>query len=320
LSQFENTLDGPTVAFSQYLRGGDARFGIPTYEEMMSYEAEQVKAWLDDDLARSYLELTVVGDFDDSIVDHILNTIGALPTRADTPDHIANSTVLEFPAVPQTKEYSYDSKDPQVQVIVAFEILPQTDVTINETRLFEVLSKVYDQRLFLEIREELGATYSPGAYSSPSSAFDYGDLMAYAMTSPDNVTLVVDRILQISDSLAQGGVTEDDLVRAIAPILSTVQDDASTNGYWLSVLDNSQAYPYYLDWARTAETFFRNVTVEEVNGVATAYLGSNKAIVATMVPVDVDESSSGTSSVVKAHAGRHRFMKAMKMRKSGLVK
>jgi zinc protease len=311
VSEFEHTLGGPTAAFLQFLNSGDERFGIPTYDEMMSYEAEQVKAWLEEDLARSYLELTVVGDFDDSIVDHILNTIGALPTRAETPGY--NATALEFPDAPQTKEYTYDSKEPQAQVIVAYEIVPQTESSINVTRYLNVLSSVYDQRLFLEIREELGATYSPGAYSSPSRAFDYGVFLAYATTAPENVTLVGERIQQIGDSLAEEGLTEDDFVRAIKPILSTVQDDESTNGYWLSVLDNSQAYPYFLDLARTAEEFYSSITVDDINGVAAAYLGSTKSIVASMVPVDEDGSGSGASS------RRHRFLTTLKMRKGGFA-
>jgi zinc protease len=312
LSEFEHTVEGPIVAFSQFLRGGDERYGIPTYEEMLSYEAEQVQAWLEDDLASSYLEVTIVGDFDDSIVNNILSTVGALPPRANSPDHTAYATKSEFPNVPQTIEYTYKSEQPQAQVIVVFETVPQTESNINVTRYLNVLSSVYDQRLFLEIREELGATYSPVAYSLPSSAFDYGAFFAYAITAPENVTVVVDRIQQIGDSLALEGVTEDDLLRAIAPILSTTQDDENTNEYWLSVLDNSQAYPYFLDWIRSNEEFYGSVTVEDVNEVAATYLGSNKSIVATMVSVDVDDGGV-PSSVTSRPWGRHRFMTAMKM-------
>jgi hypothetical protein len=83
LSEIVHTAQGPIAAFLQFLRGSDECYGITTYEKMMLYEAEQVQAWLEDNLASSYLELTIVGDFNDSIVEHILNTDDALPPRAD---------------------------------------------------------------------------------------------------------------------------------------------------------------------------------------------------------------------------------------------
>jgi zinc protease len=103
------------------------------------------------------------------------------------------------------------------------------------------------------------------------------------MTGPENVTMVAERIQQVGDLLVQEGVTKDELVRAVQPLLSGIAESKRTNDYWLT---NSQAHPYFLDWTRSAEELYTSVTVEDVSQVASMYLRSDKFIVATMIPVD----------------------------------
>jgi hypothetical protein len=46
----------------------------------------------------------------------------------------------------------------------------------------------------------------------PSSAFDSGEFFASALKAPENVILVIDRIQQIGDFMAQKEVMEENLL------------------------------------------------------------------------------------------------------------
>jgi zinc protease len=298
LNDFVHTLAGPEAQMSQFLKGGDERYGIPIEEKMLSYTADDVRSWLAPQLNSSYLELTVVGDFPDTVVDYILSTFGALAPRADAPDHFAYNKELSFPTTPQSVTYTYDSKDRQAQVVLAFEIMAMNETTINDVRYMNVIANAFDQRLFNEIREELGAAYSPGASSNPYSGFNHGEFTAYALVSPENATTVGERIQQIATSIAQDGITDDQLLRATEPILSNLQQTLTSNGYWMSVLDGSQAEPFTLDWAQNRDEVYANITIEAINDLAAKYVSSDKSILVSMLPVGLDGSGTTADEAV----------------------
>jgi len=292
LNDYVHTLDGPQSEMSQFLKGGDERYGIPTEEEMLSYTVDDLKSWLSSQLMESYMEFSIVGDLPDDAVDMILRTLGAIPARADAVDTSAFDNQLTFPETPQEVTLTYNSKEPQAMVLLAFETFPMTASTINDARYMNILATAMDQRVFNEVREEMGAAYSPGAVSSPYDGFDHGEFFVYAMTDPSNVTVVGDRMKIIADSVAQDGINEDDFLRAREPILSNLELTLQSNSYWLSVMDASQAAPYTLDWARNRDEVYRNATVEDINQLAATYLPVSQSVLVSMVPESSDDSSS----------------------------
>jgi zinc protease len=290
LSDYEHTLNGPWQQLSQLLKGGDDRYAIPTEDQMLSYQADNVRAWIGPQLAESYLELSIVGAIPESVIDMILATLGAIPERAEFPVNSNYSSDLIFPDTPQELTVTFNSKDPQAAVVLAFEVMPQTESSINETRYMNVLANVFDHRLFDEIREELGAAYSPGATSTSYRGFDHGELIAYAMVHPENATLVGNRIQVIANSLATDGVTNDELLRSTEPLLSKLQQTLETNDYWVSVMDGSQAEPFQLDWARSVLDVYSNIDLDELNKLAGIYLPVAASVLVTMLPINHDES------------------------------
>ena len=307
LSQFKHSTSGPWQELSQFLKSGDNRYGIPTEEQMLSYEADDVMVWIGSQLSDSYLELSIVGDFPDETLDLILETIGALPMRADAPD-ASDDTDLVFPETPQAVEFSYESQDPQAVVALSFEIMPLTEATIIDTRHMSLLATIFKNRLFLEIREELGAAYSPGTSANSYLGIDHGEFTAYASVAPENATVVADRIQQISQSLSAGSISEDEVVRAVEPLLSDLEVAKQSNARWLSgILSGSQAYPYYLDWARTRDQTFESITASDVNSLAAIYLPLTKAIVVSMLPVDTRDADDEAQDRLLATVEHHKF-------------
>jgi zinc protease len=90
--------------------------------------------------------------------------------------------------------------------------------------------------------------------------------------------LVADDIIQIGDSLAQGGITQDELTRSVVPIITSIKDMKRTNAYWLnSVLVGCRRHPEQIQWSRSILPDYRSITVQEEAALAKTYLVSGKA-------------------------------------------
>ena len=95
-----------------------------------------------------------------------------------------------------------------------------------------------------------------------------------------------DAVLRITDDLRRGGVSEEELERAKAPMLTSLKDAVRTNGYWLSsVLTQSTAHPQQLTWPLSILSDFQAVTSAEIGALAEKYLINDKAATAWVVPV-----------------------------------
>ena len=270
----KHTTSGPMMEMNAWLHGGDFRFTIPTQEQISNYTIDQVKAWLTPELERGYLELTIVGDFDqEALLKDLLATFGSLAKRdAAPPVKTALSRKVDFPEPPSEKTFSYESKIPQAAATAVW----KTDGmrgNIPEVRRLNVLSEIYGDRLREEIREKLGASYSPNAGMGGSDALEgMGYLIGQSIGKPDDIPLLLTTMETIAKELSGKGATQDELNRALAPTLSNLEKTLRDNSYWLSaVLSQSQADPEKLELARSRDKDYRSITLKEINALAKKY-------------------------------------------------
>ena len=134
--------------------------------------------------------------------------------------------------------------------------------------------------------EELGESYSPGAYHLPSDVWEgYGYLIAMVTLKPEQAEKVGEILLEIGADLAAGEIGEDEFQRARAPRLASLKQLRRDNGYWMgSVLQTSQEHPQRIDWARTILPDYESITREEVEAQARAYLSRERAVVVHVLP------------------------------------
>ena len=294
MSDYKHTLTGPFAEMSHYLKGGDSRFDIPDEEVLLSFTPDDAKLWLLPEFATSYLEFSIVGDLpedDDVLVDYILKTLGTLPQREEEPKlpNEFRDYDLKFPSdvLPQTNMYTYDSKLEQAAVVVGWEMVGHAEHNINITRSANILSSIFQDRMRVLIREELGAAYSTRALNSPMDGFDHGEFVTYAIVAPHNMTLVLDSMLTIAGNLASDGITEDELVRGKNPFLTFLDDSLTSNSYWLNtVLSLCQAQPYRLEWTRNRGAFYDRLKVEDIDMLAKILLQVNKSVSFKLLPAD----------------------------------
>jgi zinc protease len=149
-----------------------------------------------------------------------------------------------------------------------------------------MLVAVFDDRLRKVIREKLGATYSPEVYSSGSRVYPhYGMLVVQMVVEPGMEKKVGDEVRKIAEDLRLNGVTEEELERAKAPMMTSLKDAVRSNSYWLSsVLVQSSEHPQQLEWPRSILSDFEAVTAGELHVLAGKYLVNEQVASAWVMP------------------------------------
>lgn len=279
--QLKHTAAGPMQNMSTWLKGDDPRFSFPeTPDTFLAYTADDVKPWIDEAFTKADIELSIVGDFDpEAILPAILRTFGAIDKRAAPLELPADARKVVFPDSPQTKSFTYESKIPQGRAVIIW----KTDgIRENEEhfRRLNLLGDILGDRLREEIREKLGASYSPQAGVNGSTALDdFGFMITLSVGKPEDIEKLVEVSETLAATLAKDGATADELDRARKPALSDIDKTLRDNGYWLSnVLSGSQQAPRKLELARSRKSDIESITLEEINELAAKYLTPENAI------------------------------------------
>jgi len=262
----------------RYLAGGDPRFGIPPEEVLAALTLDDLRDWLREPLQQGALEVSIVGDFDpQAVIPALRQTLGALPERRAQAHYAEEATIIGFPPQEAHKEFSFDSQQPEVLVMVFW---PTTDMSdIQVTRRIGLLTSVMRDRVRSEIREEMGESYSPTAFPRSSETFrDYGYITAHVRTHPDHAEETARRLRAIGSTLRQEELEDDAVLRARQPTLASLRQQVRSNAYWLrTVLMGSTRRPEKLDWARTIQSDYAAITREELEAIAERFLDPERS-------------------------------------------
>ena len=273
-----HTAEGPLqLEAARLLANGDPRFGLPPKEVLLARTLDELKAWLTPQLAKGPIEIAIVGDLDtEATVAAVAQTFGALPKRQKKPAYKKERVVTKL-AEPVAKEYPIESALPKALVRLCWPATDARDVRL--ARRLQLLSGVLADRLRVKIREEMGGTYSPNAAADLSETYPgYGYLLTEATVAPDQARAVAAAIRQVAAALHTGGVTEEELVRTKAPVLTALRESTRDNTYWLNtVLADAQEDPSRLDWCRTRYSDTEGVTAAELTALAKEYLDPARA-------------------------------------------
>lgn len=255
--------------FLSALHKGDERFGLPPQAELEAVTLDQIKAWLGPQLAEGPLEVSIVGDVDlEAAIAAAARTFGALPARKPGADVSANSKVEIVPGLQQAATVVTD-----VPGSLVYLVFPTTDGRVAlQRRQLSLLSQVVSDRLRIEVREKLGAAYSPQAGSQASDVLPgVGFTWVQAAAGPGTEDTVLQACLGVTESLAKDGVTDEELGRQREPVLARLRDQLRDNNFWRETLDDCQARPQVLEDVRTIESDYRAITTEQLSALAAKY-------------------------------------------------
>lgn len=270
---------------SRFIASNDRRFGFPDKNTVLDYNLSEVRSWLSVILTSDPIEVSIVGDLDlDKTIAEVSATLGSLPRRKATKPGYEKAREVKFAQVIDAQVFPFQSNIPKSIAAVYW---PTDDMwNISQTRRLNVLSLAFDDRMRVKIREETGQAYSPYSVSRPSDTYkQFGFFLGLVMTTPGEAAGMAELILEIGEELYDTGINEDELERAIEPLLTSLRVQLRNNSYWLNtVLLSSQEYPQKLEWAGSITVDYKSITVEEINLLAQKFLKKEKALRMLVIP------------------------------------
>lgn len=261
------------------------RFTFPTQEQLTSYQVKDVRDWVDAPLKNNYMEVTVTGDFrTEDIIPLLERTVGAVPKRAEAPATLDET--LRHPAMADfnfSKDLTYDSSIDKTMVCLFWKTPGGENKKL--ARRLNMLKAVFYDRVFKGLREDMGETYSPSTGLNISETYpDDGYIITMSSGVMRNKEAVRSAIARIADDLGKGNITQEELDRARNPILNSMDRAQRDNGYWTSLLKDSQAKPERLNQQRESIPDVKAITVEEVNKLAKEIFGKGEHLNLNILP------------------------------------
>lgn len=285
------TLDSTPAGVAQrdadrIVRSGDPRFGIPDEEALLGVSMETLVEWITPGLQNSAMEIAVVGDVDvGTVIAEVARTFGAFPSRSiNVPVYSSGVTRLTFPEGSKQPVILSHTGEPDTALLLVYWPGPdgRSDVTASE---LDVLQSVFENRLNDVLREELGSTYSPGAFNFASRDYpDFGYFGVSVEVNPDDIDQVQARIFDLATEIQTGTVTQDEFDRAITPIRENIEESLENNGYWMNVIGEAQTDPERLDRHRRRTTLYRNMKLDDVIRRGESLFENSKSITLYILP------------------------------------
>lgn len=252
------------------LHGGDKRYGIASAEELLAYKASDLEALLSPLGQSAPIEIAIVGDVDEqTAIDAVADSFGALAKRDETLD-----VDIVPPKIITTKDDITLYHKGEIEQGLFLSYWPSTDGKDQKSNIErELASAVFRSLLLDEVREKLGATYSPNANSVASTRHDgYGYMSASVIAAPDKMVEINEAITAITAKMIDEGIDADMLERARKPMIEELEKQERENGNWLFYAQTAQSKPEILDRKRNEKALILAVTPSDIQSVAEQYL------------------------------------------------
>lgn len=153
-----------------------------------------------------------------------------------------------------------------------------------------LLAAVLRDRLREKVREELGASYAPGAVYMLDGTSGFGMYLVRIETQPDKLTLLRKSVEEVLADLAASGVTQSELDRLRRPMLTGWMKERRENENYLRLLDAMARHEWpYLQWDAQFPGHLASVTPDDLNREARqAFVPEQRAVlIGTESPVNI---------------------------------
>ena len=148
---------------------------------------------------------------------------------------------------------------------------------VRESRKLEVLTSIFNDRLFEILRSQQGASYSPQVLNSWPVDFETGGYIgAQSQLTPDNIDRFYDVVEMIARDLREKPVSADELQRVVEPLRQLIARASSGNSFWMSQMEGASYNPQKFVARQSLLSDYTVITPEEVQALAIKYLDDNK--------------------------------------------
>ncbi len=281
--QVETNPEAALVRVDGWLTDGNYMLAFPPRPEADALTMGDLGAWLGPIMASSYMEISIAGDFDEAEAAGWLGEFfGSMPGRAaERPDY-SDKRRITFTSEMEKTFFVKNSADERS---IAMRVWPTCDRRdIRKMRAANILGAVLSDALRKSVREREGKVYSPFAYNNSSQAFNFGILSAVSDVAPSMNSEVSELMAEAARAKSEE-ISEDEFVRAKAPIIKQVEKTRRLNSYWANyVMPLYQADPLRREIAKTFETGYSEITISDVRAAAAEYLKGRDGYAVGIMP------------------------------------
>ena len=272
------------------LADGNPRFGLPSEDELTAVTLEDTRALVADQFAHAPIEISVVGDFDsEAVIAAVAASFGALPARAAALDGWDGERDAHFADDRSERVLTHAGANDQALALTYWPTTDDSDA--QEEATMQMLALAMRLELLDRIREQLGASYSPGAGSSMSSIYrGFGTFSTSVVVEPGEADAVFAAVDAIAEDFRKAPIDADLLDRARKPLLEKIALSRRENSWWLAAIDEAQLRAERLDRVRSYETRIRAVTPAMLQAAAQLYLDPAQALRIRVVPEALAEA------------------------------
>ena len=272
------------TALNSALAGGDARLGMTDASRLSDLSLDDIRAAVAPQLAQGPIALGLVGDFDpDMVITAVAETLGTLPAREVRDETGTTPAPVTFVEDRAPVILTHEGEADQGALALSWQTDDAEDLRDDITR--DLLAAVMGLRLTETLREELGTTYSPEAFSFSQQTYEgFGHLTAFATVAPEAMDDAARVIREIAAELAAEPVETDVLERARNPIRENYERSESQNAGWVALVAQAQSDPEILDRRRQQQAFLDAITAGDLQAAARAYLAGADPVEIRVVP------------------------------------
>lgn len=270
------------------LHDKDVRFRTPSRTEIDALTPQAFRATWEPLLASGPIEVQIFGQVKaDDAIQAVAATFGALPPRPNAPVPAANRQ-MRFPAhVEKPVILRHEGDKEQAAAVMAWPTSGGFTLT-KEARQLEILTQIFNDRLFDKLRSTEGAAYSPSVQNSWPFSYDSGGyILVTSQVRPDRINYFYGVVKDTAADLAKTPVSDDELQRAVAPMRQLLVRAGTGNAFWMNQMEGATHDPRYVQAMQTMAQDMLNVTPAQLQALAAKYLVPGKSWSAIVLPQGV---------------------------------
>ncbi len=270
---------------SRRLHGGDPRWAFPTLAQAQAMTPETFRVLWEPLLKTGPIEVSVFGDVEaEKAIAAVAATFGALEPRK--PAVVTTESATSKGVAPSSTPIVLTHTGP-VELAAAVLAWPSAggQTEVYESRKLDILSAIFNDRLFDTLREGEGASYSPSVSSNwPAFMPGGGSFVVTSQLKPGGVDRFFALSRQIAADLASKPVTADELLRTVGPMRQSIARASSGNSFWLGQLQGASGDPRRLQSLSTLSSDYARITPAELEATAKRWLVPEKSFAMAVMP------------------------------------
>lgn len=227
-------------SFMKTISNNNFNYAYPDRNVLDTISILDVKNWLTSEFKKGPMEIDIVGDFDEfSAAKLIVQYFSDLPVREKFKKPLLEPLLItdNFEKIEHI-----DWPDKKAFVVQVYR-LKDSAIKIDRPS-FNFIAHLLNERVRLEIRENLGLSYSPSvSLELKPDYLDSNYLILLADTQPDQSERVKNSFDKVIAEFLKRGVTDQELHDIKLIIKNKNQKEKNTHLYWLNYMLNSRQNP-----------------------------------------------------------------------------